>query len=82
MAHSAKERFHAFTELNSNEKIFQCYICEVPINPRVIHRYSTPMESRSGLDFVIRKDYQFLKKKLFTEDEIVNSNHSCSLELY
>ena len=40
-----------------------------------------PTSECCRLDFVIRKEYQFLKN-VMTREEITSSNHPCSLEAY
>lgn len=77
-----KGKMLCFCRFNlQDKKVSHCYLCEFPIDPRVIHRYDTPMQSCSRLDFVIRKEYQFLKN-LFSENEIAQSIHLHSLESY
>ena len=59
---SEKENFHSFAEFNPQDrKVSHCYFCEFPINSREINSFDTPMKSCSRLDFVIRKEYHFLK---------------------
>ena len=79
---SEKENFRSFAEFNPQDgKVSHCYFCEFPINSREINSFDTSMKSCSRLDFVIRKEYQFLKN-IFDKKEIANSEHLKSLQSY
>ena len=79
---SEKENFRLFAEFNPQDrKVSHCYFCEFPINWREINSFDTPLKSWSRLDFVIRKEYQFLKN-IFDKKEIANSEHLKSFQSY
>ena len=77
-----ERKFHLFAEFNPQDrKVSHSYFCEFPINSREINSFDTPVKSCSRLDFVIRKEYQFLKN-IFNKKEIANSEHLKSLQSY
>ena len=79
---SEKENFHLFAEFNPQDrKVSHCYFCEFPMNSREINSYDMPMKSCSWLDFVIKKEYQFLKN-IFDKKEIANLEHLKLLQSY
>ena len=63
---SEKENFHLF---------------EFPMNSREINSLDMPMKSCSWLDFVTKKEYQFLKN-IFDKKEIANLEHLKLLQSY
>ena len=75
LSSSEKENFPSFAEFNRQDrKVSHCYFCEFPINSKEINSFSTTMKSCSQLDFVIRKEYQFLKN-IFNKKKFSNSEH-------
>ena len=77
-----KSQFHAKADCNSFLKEYShCYLCEFPLEAKEINSPDKPTHECSRLDFVIRKEYQFLKN-VMTREEILSSNHLCSLEAY
>ena len=58
-----------------------CYLCEFPLEGKEMNSPDKPTHECSRLDFVIRKEYQFLKN-VMTREKITSSNHLCSLEAY
>ena len=59
----------------------RCYLCEFPLETKVLNSPDKPTRDCSRLDFVIRKEYQFLKN-VVTEKEVASSKHLCSVESY
>ena len=77
-----KIKFHVKAHCNPFHKQYShCCLCEFPLNAKQITRFDVPTRECSRLDFVIRKEYQFLKNVL-SKDEIKNSSHLSSLENY
>ena len=58
-----------------------CYLCEFPLEGKEMNSQDKPTHECSRLDFVIRKEYQFLKN-VMTREKVSSSNHLCSLEAY
>ena len=59
----------------------RCYLGEFPLEKKVLNSPDKPRRDCSCLDFIIRKEYQFLKNVL-TKKEVASSKHLCSLESY
>ena len=65
-----KEDFHIFADFNpQNKKVSHCYFCEFPLECKVLNRPEKPTRECSRLDFVIRKEYQFVKN-IFSQKNI------------
>ena len=74
-----KEDFHIFADFNpQNKKVSHCYFCEFPLECKVLNPPEKPTRECSRLDFVIRKEYQFVKN-IFSQKQISESNHLNSL---
>ena len=74
-----KSKFGLKTECNSFlPKYHRCYLCEFPLEAKELNPPEKPTRDCSRLDFVIRKEHQFLKNVLQRE-EIVGSKHLCTL---
>ena len=57
-----KEDFHIFADFNpQNKKVSHCYFCEFPLECKVLNPPEKTTRECSRLDFVIRKEYQFVK---------------------
>ena len=56
-------------------------MCEFPLETKVLNPVDKPLASCLHLDFVIRKEYQFLKKVL-SREEIETSRHLNFLSAY
>ena len=77
-----KRKFHVKAHCNSFHKQYShCYLCEFSLIAKHINRFDVPTRECSRLNFVIRKEYQFLKNFL-PKDEIKNSSNLSSLENY
>ena len=77
-----KENFHSFAEFNPRDrKVTHCYLCECPIDSKICYGPDVPIAKSSRLDFLIRKEYLFLKN-VFTEQEIKELPHLSSLPNY
>ena len=77
-----KSQFHVKADCDSFLKEYShCYLCKFPLEAKDINSPGTLVHEWSRLDFVIRKEYQFLKN-VMTREEITSSNHLCSLEAY
>ena len=77
-----KENFHSFAEFNPRDrKVTHCYLCECPIDSKICYGPDVLIAKSSRLDFLIRKEYLFLKN-VFTEQEIKESTHLSSLPNY
>ena len=77
-----KENFHSYAEFNPHDKkVTHCYLCEYPIDVKVCYRPDFPIASSSHFNFLICREYQFLKN-LFSEKEIKESIHLSSLSDY
>ena len=82
LTNEEKSQFHAKADCNSFlKKYSHCYLCEFPLEAKGINSPDKPTHECSGLDFVIRKEYQFFKN-VMTRQEITSSIHLCSLEAY
>ena len=56
------EDFHIFADFNpQNKKVYHCYLCEFPLECKVLNPPEKPTRECSRLHFVIRKEYQFVK---------------------
>ena len=70
-----KSQFHAKSDCNSFLKEYShCYLCKFSLAAKEINSLDKPTHKCSRLDFVIRKEYQFLKI-VMTREEITSSNH-------
>ena len=75
-----KSQFHAKSDCNSFLKEYSLYdLCKFSLEAKEINSPDKPTHKCSRLDFVIRKEYQFLKI-VMTREEITSSNHLYSLE--
>ena len=75
-----KSQFHAKSDCNSFLKEYSLYyLCKFSLEAKEINSPYKPTHKCSRLDFVIRKEYQFLKI-VMTREEITSSNHLYSLE--
>ena len=75
-----KSPFHAKSDCNSFLKEYShCYLCKFSLAAKEINSLDKPTHKCSRLDFVIRKECQFLKI-VMTREEITSSNHLYSLE--
>ena len=74
-----KGAYHYTADCNSFLEEYQkCCLCEFPLEAKVLNSVDKPNASCSCLDFVIRKEYQFLKN-ILSRDEIETSRHLNSL---
>ena len=63
------ENFHAYAEFNPKDnKVSHCYFCEFSLECKVLNSSEKPTRECSRLDFVIRKEYQFIKKHIFLKE--------------
>ena len=70
LADEEKRKFHVKAHCYSFHKQHShYYLCEYSLNAKQINRFCVPTRECSRLDFVIRKEYQFLKNVL-SKDEI------------
>ena len=70
-----KSQFHAKSDRNSFLKEYSLYyLCKFSLEAKEINSPYKPPHKCSHLDFVIRKEYQFLKI-VMTREEITSSNH-------
>ena len=77
-----KEDFHIFADLNpQNKKVSHCYFCEFPLECKVLNPSDKPTRECHRLDFVIRKEYQFVKN-IFSQKQISESKHLNSINSY
>ena len=77
-----KSQFDSKAECNSFLPDYHCcYLCKFPLEAIELNPPEKPTRDCSHLDFVIRKEYQFLKNGL-TREEIVGSKHLCTLKSY
>ena len=77
-----KRDFHIFANFNpQNEKISHCYFCEFPLECKLLNPPGKPTRECSRLDFVITKEYQFVKN-IFSEKQISESKHLNSINSY
>lgn len=77
-----KSQFHAKADCNSFfKKYTYCYLCKFPLKAKEINLPNKLTRECSCLDFVIRREYQFLKNVL-SREEIASSNHLCFLAAY
>ena len=77
-----KDNFNSFAEFNPRDrKVTHCCLCEYQIDSKICYGPDVPIVKPSCLDFLIRKEYQFLKN-LFTEQEMKESPHLPSLSNY
>ena len=77
-----KNSFHTFAQFNPyDKKSTHCYLCEFPFDCKQLNSPDLHTRECSRLDFVIRKEYQFLKN-ILTLTEIRESVHLSSLENY
>ena len=82
LSDESKYQFHAKAYcISFLEEYSHCYLCEFPLEAKDINSPYKPTNECCRLDFVIRKEYQFLKN-VMTREEITSSNHPCSLEAY
>ena len=71
-----------FTECNPiDKKSTHCYIWEMFLDFTLLSNPDTSTGKITRLNFVVRREYQFLKN-IFTEDEISISEHLKSSDLY
>ena len=74
--------FHIFpfADFNAqNEKVSHCYFCEFPLEYKVLNLPEKSTRECSRLDFVIRKEYQFVKN-IFSQKQISESKHWNSID--
>ena len=77
-----KEDFHIFADFNpQNKKVSHCYFCEFHLQCKVLNPPEKPTRECSRLDFVIRKEYQFVKNS-FSQKQISESKHLNSINSY
>ena len=77
-----KEDFHIFVDFNPQiKKVSHCYFCEFPLECKVLNPPEKPMRESSRFDFVIRKEYQFVKN-IFSQKQISKSKHLNSINSY
>ena len=70
-----KEDFHILSDFNpQNKKVSHCYFCEFPLQCKVLNPPEKLARECSRLDFVIRKEYQFVKN-IFSQKQISESKH-------
>ena len=82
MSITEKDNFNSFAEFNPRDrKVTHCCLCEYQIDSKICYGPDVPIVKPSCLDFLIRKEYQFLKN-LFTEQKIKESPHLPSLSNY
>lgn len=76
------EIFHIKAQCNSFlEEHQRCYLCEFPLEAKVLNEMEKPKSKCSHLDFVLRKEYQFLQNVL-SKNEIAGPKHLQSLKSY
>ena len=77
-----KQQLHASAECNPIlKKASHCYLCEFPLECKKLCNATLPTRDCTRLDFVVRKEYQFLKNT-FSRDEIRKTKYLCSLQAY
>ena len=77
-----KENFYAYAEFNpKDKKVSHCYFCEFPLECKVLNLPEKPTRECSRLDFVIRKEYQFVKN-IFSQREISEFKNLNSITSY
>ena len=76
-----KQQLHASAECNPIlKKASHCYLYEFPLECKKLCNVTLPTRDCTRLDFVVRKEYQFLKNT-FSRDEIRKTKHLCSLQV-
>ena len=77
-----KDAYHYKADCNSFLEDYQKYcLCEFPLEAKVLNSVDKPNAPCSRLDFVIRKEYQFLKN-ILSREEIETSRHLNFLSVY
>ena len=77
-----KDAYHYKADCNSFlEECQKCCLCKFPLEAKVLNSVDKPNASCSRLDFVIRKEYQFLKN-ILSGEEIEMSRHLNFLSAY
>ena len=77
-----KEDFQIFADFNpQNKKVSHCYFCKFLLKCKVLNLPEKPTRECSRLDFVIRKEYQFVKN-IFFQKQISESKHLNSINSY
>ena len=77
-----KEDFHIFADSNpQNKKVSHCYFCEFPLECKILNPPEKPTRECSRLDYVIRKEYQFVNN-IFSQKQISESKHLNSINSY
>ena len=77
-----KEDFHIFGDFNpQNKKVSHCCFCEFLLECKVLNPPEKPTRECSRLDFVIRKEYQFVKNT-FSQKQICESKYLNSINSY
>ena len=66
---------------STSKKASDCHLCEFPLECKNLCNATLPTRDCTRLDFVVRKECQFLKN-MFLRDEIRKTKHLCSLEAY
>ena len=70
-----KDAYHYKADCNSFlEEYHKCFLSEFPLEAKVLNSVDKPNASSSRLDFVMRKEYQFLKN-ILSHEEIKMSRH-------
>ena len=77
-----KEDFHIFADFDpQNKKVSLCYFCKFPLKCKVLNPPEKPTRECSWLDFVIKKEYQFVKN-VFSQKQICESKHLNLINFY
>ena len=77
-----KQQFHSKALCNSFlDEYNRCCLCEFPLEANFLNDLDKPTRDCSRLDFVLRKEYQFIKNVLSNE-EISKCKHLNSLSTY
>lgn len=68
-----KQNFHSRAHCNSFlDEYSHCCLCEFPLEANLMNDVEKPTRDCSRLDFLLQKEYQFLKNVLSKEEKYLN----------